>query len=346
MAAIANRVIFPSPQPSYTAQDFRQHLCWIPWNRDICGTLGDDPVAAGGIPCLWLPAARAANVMLYLHGNAEDMGMSFSFLQHMRNQFKVNVLAVEYPGYGLLNGLPSSEKTVNDVVLTIFRFLVDDMRVRYDRIYVFGRSIGSGPAVKIASSFPIGGLILVSAFVSIKGAVESIAGPAAAMFFRERFPNAALIKNVQCPTLFIHGEKDTLIPATHSLELFRKCRGRKVFITPPRMDHNSNLWMDAQFLAVPAINFFGLPGFCTDNPPKMPAALFEAPHMHRSLGSGFFWLCGAPQTKLLTHPKNPMPKTSTSEWSVSDQSTGDASEGESVEGEIPAVAGNKWAIPA
>ena len=28
----------------------------------------------------------------------EDLGMSFAILKHMRDQFKVNVLAVEYPG--------------------------------------------------------------------------------------------------------------------------------------------------------------------------------------------------------------------------------------------------------
>ena len=32
--------------------------------------------ASFGIPCMWLPAPRAANVMLFLHGNAEDLGMS------------------------------------------------------------------------------------------------------------------------------------------------------------------------------------------------------------------------------------------------------------------------------
>lgn len=225
--------------------------------------------------------------------------MSFGFVRHMRDQFKVNVLAVEYPGYGLLNALEPSEERVNRVMLTVFRFLVDEMHVKYDRIYLFGRSIGTGPAVKLASQYPVGGLILVSAFMSIKAAIETIAGPFVSMAFNERFPNAALIQNVQCPTLFIHGEKDALIPAEHSLQLFQKCRARKLLITPARMEHNSNLWGDSQYLAVPAINFFGLPGFSTERPPKMHPCLFDADKRGRAFGcasdekgSPWFWFCG------------------------------------------------------
>ena len=47
------------------------------------------------------PAPKAATVILFFHANAEDLGMSFAVLRHVRDQFKVNVLAVEPPG--LLN---------------------------------------------------------------------------------------------------------------------------------------------------------------------------------------------------------------------------------------------------
>jgi pimeloyl-ACP methyl ester carboxylesterase len=341
--SVANRLIFPAPRPSYVAETYRRHLCWLPWNPDISPKLSSDPRVPNGIPCMWLPAQRAANVMLFLHGNAEDLGMSFTFVRHMRDQFKVNVLAVEYPGYGLLSGAEPSEEAVNEVALTVFRFLVDEMHVKYERIYIFGRSIGTGPAVQLASQFPIGGLILVSPFTSIKAAIEAIAGTLAALFFRERFPNSALISNVQCPTLFIHGEKDSLIPADHSLQLFKRCRARKLFITPPRMEHNSNLWADSQYLAVPAINFFGLPGFCTERPPKMHAAYFEGASSRRSTAaegaSPWFWFCGHPQRverKTLepitgeAPPADPADrpvgreKLGFGEWSFSDLSTGDA----------------------
>lgn len=201
--------------------------------------------------------------------------MSFGVIKHMRDQFKVNILAVEYPGYGLLSEMQPTEDGIYEVALTAFRFLFDEVKVRYSQIVLFGRSLGSGPAVYLASQYPVGGLILVSAFSSIRAAVQSIAGRIIALAVRERFPNSQLISNVSCSTLIIHGETDGLIPVEHSMRLFKRCRARKLLVTPPKMDHNSNLFAEASFLAVPAIHFFGFPGFCTANPPKLPAHLFE-----------------------------------------------------------------------
>ena len=47
-------------------------------------------------------------MILFFHANAEDLGMSFAILKHMRDQFKVNVLAVEYPGLS-----PGERSTIN-----------------------------------------------------------------------------------------------------------------------------------------------------------------------------------------------------------------------------------------
>jgi pimeloyl-ACP methyl ester carboxylesterase len=280
---IGNRFIFPAPEPSYGPQSYKRHLCWIPWNEVISPKRAGDERCTDGIPCLWFPAPKAATVILFFHANAEDLGMSFAVLKHMRDQFKVNVLAVEYPGYGLLHHMVSSEDGVYEVALTAFRFLVDEVNVRYSQIILFGRSLGSGPAVYLAAQYPVGGLILVSAFCSIKGAVQSIAGRLVAWTWKERFPNNKIIANVSCSTLFIHGECDGLIPAEHSLRLFKRCRARKLLITPPKMEHNSNLFGDASFLAVPAIHFFGFPGYYTSTPPRLPAYLFENPERRARL---------------------------------------------------------------
>jgi hypothetical protein len=40
------------------------------------------------------------------------------------------------------------------VALTVFRYLVDDLRVSYSSVIVFGRSLGSGPAIFLAAQYP------------------------------------------------------------------------------------------------------------------------------------------------------------------------------------------------
>jgi pimeloyl-ACP methyl ester carboxylesterase len=317
MSSIADKLVFPAPSPTYNKDSFKKHLCWIPWNEAVSPERFDDEKYAEGIPCMWLPAPRAAGVILFCHGNAEDLGMSFAFVRHMRDQFKMNVLAVEYPGYGLLNNVASSEAACKEVVLTAFRFVLDELKVAYEQVILFGRSIGSGPAIWLASRFPVGGLILVAAFASINEVIRSLVGGLVSKVFAERFPNVSLIGNVSCPTLFIHGEKDSLVPASQSVALFKQCRARKLLITPPGMEHNTNLFTDASYLAVPAINFFGLPGYQQEKPPQMPSQFFEdgrkqfwkrklanrtsgSPSASRDLAppaNPWFFFCGCPTGK-------------------------------------------------
>lgn len=313
MSSFVDRLVFPAPTPTYSKDTFKKNLCWIPWNEAVSPDRIDDERFAEGIPCMWLPAPRAAGVILFCHGNAEDLGMCFPFVRHMRDQFKMNVLAVEYPGYGLLHSATASEASIKEVALTAFRFVLDELKVAYEQIILFGRSVGSGPTVYLASRFPVGGLVLVAAFASVREAAKSLVGGIVAHVLDERFPNIALIGNVSCPTLFIHGEKDNLVPPSHSVALFKHCRARKLLITPPGMEHNTNLFTDAQFLAVPAINFFGLPGYQQETPPQMATRFFEDGRQAFLLrkssrqkqfqdngisdSNPWFFLCGCPTTR-------------------------------------------------
>ena len=58
----------------------------------------------------------SSKLLIYFHGNAEDLGLSFEMLDHMRTVLKINVLAVEYPGYGVYKDPRgcSAEKILED----------------------------------------------------------------------------------------------------------------------------------------------------------------------------------------------------------------------------------------
>lgn len=58
----------------------KRHLCWIPWNEAVSPGRIDDERYAEGIPCIWLPSPKAAGVILFCHGNAEDLGMCLPWL--------------------------------------------------------------------------------------------------------------------------------------------------------------------------------------------------------------------------------------------------------------------------
>ena len=52
------------------------------------------------IPC-WLEKCESDKLVVFFHGNAEDIGISYDFIKIMTQYLKVNVLAMEYPGYGI-----------------------------------------------------------------------------------------------------------------------------------------------------------------------------------------------------------------------------------------------------
>jgi hypothetical protein len=54
------------------------------------------------IPLLFLPSEEGGNkLILYFHGNAEDIGLAFDLLYALGQEMQMHVIAVEYPGYGL-----------------------------------------------------------------------------------------------------------------------------------------------------------------------------------------------------------------------------------------------------
>ena len=55
-------------------------------------------------------------MILYFHGNAEDLGLAYDLLDHMRNNLRMHVLGIEYPGYGIYKGTPTAEAILEDAI--------------------------------------------------------------------------------------------------------------------------------------------------------------------------------------------------------------------------------------
>ena len=111
------------------------------------------------------------------------------------------------------------------------------MGVNEKDIVICGRSIGSGPAVYLSANRNPGALILISPFKSLQQTAGSILG-FMKFIIKQRFDNINLIKNVTCPLLLVHGQKDDLIPFQDSLELAKNTGGPYDVILPEKMDHN------------------------------------------------------------------------------------------------------------
>mmetsp|Transcript_79960 Transcript_79960/g.110663 ORF Transcript_79960/g.110663 Transcript_79960/m.110663 type:complete len:85 (-) Transcript_79960:409-663(-) len=78
-------------------------------------------------------------------------------------------------------------------------------------IILLGRSIGSGPSSYLAAKYNPGALILMSPYTSIRDVATNKAGFIGYLLI-DQFNNLEQMKNVECPTFIVHGQKDTLIP--------------------------------------------------------------------------------------------------------------------------------------
>lgn len=62
------------------------------------------------IPCLYLNSmVKSKYLILYFHASGEDIKTARGLLDHIRNLYQCNVLAMEYPGYSIFKGSPNSQ---------------------------------------------------------------------------------------------------------------------------------------------------------------------------------------------------------------------------------------------
>lgn len=252
-----SRFLFPAPPSSYGLASFSKELIFVPKMLELRDRCPPEQC----IPCLFLRYPSARFLILYLHSNAEDLGKCYGFCGVLREQFQVHVIAVEYPGYGLCPGGPATADSVTENAFAVFRFIREVVKWPLDGIKIFGRSIGTGPAISLAVQYKVAGLILVAPFLSIKALLQDAVGPLAYLV-EERFPNRDRVHLIRSPVLIVHGQRDTLIPSRHGDMLYDLFRARKLLVCPEQMEHNTNLLSDVGYLVLPMLQFFSLPDYC------------------------------------------------------------------------------------
>jgi len=147
------------------------------------------------------------------------------------------VLAYDYRGYGMSGGSPSERHVYGDIEAA-YQHLVRDRGVPAGRVIAYGRSVGAGAAVDLASRRPVGGLIVESGFVSAFRVLTRLP-----LLPFDKFRNVDKIAGVRCPVLIMHGEADTIIPLWHGQRLFEAAPSPKRFLAIPGADHNDFMWV-------------------------------------------------------------------------------------------------------
>ncbi|NES07675.1 MAG: alpha/beta hydrolase [Okeania sp. SIO2F4] len=179
-------------------------------NQDFVKLESGDKVQITGI---YLPLPKAKYTILYSHGNAEDLGAILPRLQDLRD-IGFNIFSYDYQGYGTSQGKPSVKGAYQDINAA-YEYLTQKLGIPANQIIVYGRSVGGGPSVDLASRQPVAGLVIESSFTTAFRVVTRIP-----IYPFDKFPSIDKIKNVNCPVLVMHGNADRVIPFSHGQQLF------------------------------------------------------------------------------------------------------------------------------
>ncbi len=183
------------------------------------------------ISAIHLKTEGPSKTLIYSHGNAEDIWDRAWMLTRFR-EHGLSVLAYDYPGYGMSSGHPD-EQSVYTAAEAAYRYLTEKAGVRPEDIIIYGRSIGSGPSCYLAQMHPeVGGLVIECGFTSITRVVTRIR-----IYPFDAFPNIRRIGDISCPVLFIHGDRDEIVPFSHAQQMYERANDPKYCYWVPGGDH-------------------------------------------------------------------------------------------------------------
>ena len=155
-------------------------------------------------------------VVYYLKGNSKSIKgwgkFAVDFTLH-----NYDVIMMDYRGFGKSTGKLSQESMKRDALLVYDKI---KEQVKESRIIVYGRSLGTGLATKVASMNNPRALILACPYFSMsKNVKRYLPLIPLGLIMRYQMPTYKWIKYVQCPINIIHGTNDRVIRFKSSLRL-------------------------------------------------------------------------------------------------------------------------------
>jgi fermentation-respiration switch protein FrsA (DUF1100 family) len=191
------------------------------------------------IHAFFLPAAGSRRGLIFLHGNAGNASHRLPNAM-MFQQLGVNVLLLDYRGYGRSQGSPEESGLYLDARAGLAH-MMNERGIAQEQIFVFGRSLGGAVAVDLAQQRRLAGVILESTFSSLSEAASRAMGPVGRWLARGRFDSLAKIRSQRSPLLFFHGDRDEIVAYELGRQLYEAAPNPKQFETIRDAHHNDTV---------------------------------------------------------------------------------------------------------
>jgi len=178
---------------------------------------------------------------IFFHGNSGNItGRSWQL--NIFKELGIQALKFDYRGFGLSSGKINSIEEIYHDSEAVLKYLSINYDIPYENIILWGRSFGGGIASKLASQYPLKGLIIESSYSRLEYLI-----PNTLMF--NMVPNIIFkyldlnntknLKSVKNPILIIHSNEDDLIPYSHAEEILTHAPENSKLITLTGSHHRN-----------------------------------------------------------------------------------------------------------
>jgi uncharacterized protein len=180
------------------------------------------------------PNAPKADIV-YFHGNGGNLSMWLPVFATLHS-FGYRVLAVDYRGYGLSEGLPTERGLMMDAEAAVRHAAAQQS----ERPLIFwGRSLGGPVAAAATRVISPDALVLECTFPDKVSVVRwNPIFRLLNLFSSYRFDTVAPLRGFDKPVLVVHGDADTIIPYSLGKELYERLDAPKRLVTLRGADHN------------------------------------------------------------------------------------------------------------
>ena len=205
----------------------RERPCWAdPPAGSGYATLDVTVPGIGIIKHWWMPPATAGMpTIVFFHGNAGDR-TSFLEQGELLHARGFGAVLVSYPGYSGNPGTPSEDPLMADA-----RAAIAAAGPKAGPIIVWGHSLGSGVAARMASEGRAVGLVLEAPYTSLPDVAARIYPYIPVHWLMlDRFDTSALVDKITVPVLIFHSTDDPQIPFAMGRELADALGKRATFV--------------------------------------------------------------------------------------------------------------------
>lgn len=189
----------------------------------------------GAVNGVHFKVPNSKGVVFYLKGNSRSIKGWGKFARDFVGK-GYDFFMFDYRGFGKSSGRRTETTLYNDAQ-TVYKWL--STQFPEDRIIIYGRSLGSGIAARIASWNKPQMLILDSPYYSFLYQIRRYGfWMPLQRLLRFQLRTDQFMRKITCPVFILHGNKDRLISYEQSVMLQKLCPDRCALLTIPNGRHN------------------------------------------------------------------------------------------------------------